>query len=59
MNYDGTPVKAQQSLQPTVEAVQLQTEVEDRKAAVVRWNTKPNVGGLLVTERLSREWSST
>ena len=29
-----------------------------RKAAVVRWNTKANIGGRLVVERSSREWSS-
>ena len=45
MNYDGTPVKAppasrrkimpptpQQSLQPSIEAMQLQTEVEDQES---------------------------
>ena len=67
MKNEGTPVKAspasrrktvpptpQQRVQPAMDAMW-----GTRKAAVVGWNTKANIGGRLVRERSSREWSST
>ena len=69
MDYDGKLVKAppasrrkivsptpQQSLQPSIEAMQLPTEVEEQE---MKWSTEANIGGRHATERSSREWSST
>ena len=71
MNYDGTPVKAppasrrkimppapQWSLQPSIEAKQLQMEMKDQESGSCEIEYA-NVGGRLVMERLSQEWSST
>ena len=72
MSYEGTPVKAppasrrkimpptQQSSQSSIEATQWQTEVEDHEnGSCLKEFEEVNVGGLLVIERLLREWSST
>ena len=37
----------------------LRTEVEDQESGSCEMNTKANIGGRLVIERLSRKWSST
>ena len=73
MSYEGTPLTApqasrrkivpptpQQSSQSSIDATQRQAEVGGPgKRHVVRRNSKVNIGGLLVIERLLREWSRT